>query len=106
VAKRRRRGQNPEDPPDSESQPPSGFIPILVLVSGEDDDERTFVLEAEQTRIGRSPDSDIPISDRSVSRFHAEVLRQGDDFRLVHKSTVNPTLLNGLSLDDSTLLVD
>ena len=86
MAKRRRRGQNPEDPPDSESQPPSGFIPILVLVSGgDDDDERTFVLEADQTRIGRSPDSDIPISDRSVSRFHAEVLRQGDDFRLVHK---------------------
>jgi hypothetical protein len=47
----------------------------LILASGE---RRAFDVNAERATIGRRPDCDIPIDDQSVSRIHAEIVRNPD----------------------------
>jgi hypothetical protein len=50
---------------------------------------RRHELEAERTVIGRSKDCDIQIPDPNVSRRHAEVRRDGDDYVLVDLDSTN-----------------
>ncbi|MDR3632257.1 MAG: SpoIIE family protein phosphatase [Isosphaeraceae bacterium] len=53
--------------------------PSLMLFSGETPG-RTFELERDVTTIGRSSKSDIVLSRISVSRKHAQVLREGESY--------------------------
>lgn len=55
----------------------------------------TWRLEAPLARIGRSSDCDIRIADASVSRRHAEILRQDDRFFLHDLGSRNGTRVNG-----------
>ena len=53
---------------------------VLVVKRGPNAGSR-FVLEAEVTRAGRHPDSDIFLDDITVSRRHAEFARTGSVYR-------------------------
>jgi len=45
--------------------------------------------------IGRNPDNDVTISDMlAVSRYHAQVIPEGDAFMLYDRSSVNGTVVN------------
>lgn len=55
--------------------------------------------QAERVRIGRAPDNDIVISAPVVSRHHAELVVQGQRWRLRNCSR-NGTYLNGEPIDD------
>lgn len=46
-------------------------------------------------KIGREMDNDIQIDSVAVSRYHAEIYRQGFPFYLEDKGSTNGTLLNG-----------
>jgi FHA domain-containing protein len=66
----------------------------LVLVQG-GQPVRTYPLGAAETSIGRSERSDIPLADPGVSRNHARVVREGDDFIVEDLRSTNGTEVNG-----------
>jgi hypothetical protein len=45
--------------------------------------------------IGRAPGCDLVLTDPTVSRYHAELCRKGDDWLLVDLGSMNGTRLNG-----------
>lgn len=73
-------------------------MPKVSIVLG----RRTLnVVELDRPRItiGRSPDTDIPIDNVSVSRQHAEIFRTEDGWMVKDASSANGTFLNGDRLD-------
>jgi hypothetical protein len=66
----------------------------LVLISG-GQPVRVYPLGPAELSIGRSDQSDIALSDPGVSRSHARVLREGDDFIVEDLRSTNGTEVNG-----------
>jgi hypothetical protein len=66
----------------------------LVLISG-GQPVRVYPLNAAELSIGRSDQSDVALSDPGVSRNHARVLREGDDFIVEDLRSTNGTEVNG-----------
>ena len=58
-----------------------------------------FLLDADCTSAGRHPDSDIFLDDVTVSRRHAEVIRQGDGFAVRDVGSLNGTYVNRERID-------
>jgi pSer/pThr/pTyr-binding forkhead associated (FHA) protein len=52
-------------------------------------------LSVSPLRIGRAPDNDVVLSDLLVSRYHAELLPQGQGWQLVDLNSPNGTFVNG-----------
>jgi hypothetical protein len=69
----------------------------LVLISG-GQPVRVYPLGAAELTIGRADQSDIALSDPGVSRNHARVLREGDDFIVEDLRSTNGTEVNGQSV--------
>ncbi len=76
---------------------------VLVVRRGPNVGER-FALEAEVTRAGRHPDSDIFLDDITVSRRHAEVHRLDGRYTLRDTGSLNGTYLNRERIDDAPLV--
>ncbi len=76
---------------------------VLVVRRGPNVGER-FPLEAEVTRAGRHPDSDIFLDDITVSRRHAEVHRLDGRYTLRDTGSLNGTYLNRERIDDAPLV--
>ncbi len=53
-----------------------------------------FALRAHRTSIGRGADTDVQVNDLGVSRHHAELVWEGRQLVLYHKSATNLTLVN------------
>ena len=53
--------------------------------------------------IGRSPDCDVFLSAKEVSRHHAEVRRDDDGFLLVDLGSMNGTQVNGAGVKERRL---
>jgi Protein of unknown function (DUF3662)/FHA domain len=66
----------------------------LVLVQG-GQPIRTWPLATAELTIGRAEQSDIPLADPGVSRNHARVVREGDDFIVEDLRSTNGTEVNG-----------
>lgn len=62
-----------------------------------------FMLDADVTRAGRHPDSDIFLDDITVSRRHAEIVRAGEGFALRDVGSLNGTYLNRERIEEATL---
>jgi len=62
-----------------------------------------FVLEADVTRAGRHPDSDIFLDDITVSRRHAEIHRGGDRYTVRDAGSLNGTYLNRERIEEAPL---
>ena len=62
-----------------------------------------FMLDADVTRAGRHPDSDIFLDDITVSRRHAEIVRVGDGFVLRDVGSLNGTYLNRERIEEAAL---
>jgi hypothetical protein len=58
----------------------------------------TWPLERQTVTIGRSPDCDIVLNDRQVSRLHARILWCGDHYEIEDLGSKNGTHLNGREL--------
>lgn len=56
---------------------------------------KSFDLSGEITLIGRSPDNDVQIRDRTVSRTHLKILRKGTGFFIEDMESRNGTFYNG-----------
>jgi DNA-directed RNA polymerase subunit RPC12/RpoP len=68
-----------------------------------DGEVRTFPLQREWTRIGRSLAADIRFDDPTVSRRHALVVRQPDGLRVLDDRSLNGVFVNGERVEWSTL---
>jgi pSer/pThr/pTyr-binding forkhead associated (FHA) protein len=62
-----------------------------------------FLLDGDSTTVGRHPSSDIFLDDVTVSRRHAEFLREGASFSVRDVGSLNGTYVNGQRIDSSPL---
>lgn len=60
----------------------------------------------DQVELGRAPSCQVRFDEtfETVSRRHAAIVRDGQNWKLVHLSTSNPTLVNGQSIQGSYYL--
>jgi len=80
---------------------PSGSA-LLVVRRGPNVGAR-FLLDADVTTVGRHPDADIFLDDVTVSRRHAEFLRNGTTFEVKDLGSLNGTYFDGSRIDAAPL---
>lgn len=84
-----------------EPQEPDG--PVLVVRSGGGRAGDTFAPTSERTQIGRSPECDVFLDDVTVSRRHAEVVRDGDRYTIRDLGSLNGTFVNRRRIESAVL---
>ena len=95
----------PVEPAAEEVGPLEGLPPgsaLLVVKRGPNAGSR-FLLDAAVTTAGRHPESDIFLDDVTVSRRHAEFVRDGDSFVVRDVGSLNGTYLNRGRIDAAAL---
>ncbi|GEA82821.1 MAG: FHA domain-containing protein [Cellulomonas sp.] len=75
---------------------------LLVMQRGPSAGAR-FLLDADRTVAGRSTQADIFLDDVTVSRKHAEFVREGTQFVVRDIGSLNGTYVNRQRIDDATL---
>ena len=84
----------------TEVRRPSAPRAWLTVVRGLPGAEgQRFSLTGAKLSIGRSPDCDVVIRDKGVSRRHAELVWEGGSLVLKHLSATNATFVNGLPVE-------
>ena len=98
-------GQPAPEPVAEDHGPLEGLPPgsaLLVVKRGPNAGSR-FLLDADVTTAGRHPESDIFLDDVTVSRRHAEFVREGDGFLVRDVGSLNGTYLNRGRIDAAAL---
>lgn len=90
-----------DDPGVDIGEVPSG-LGALVVKRGRNAGSR-YVLDAASTTAGRHPESDIFLDDVTVSRRHAEIVRDGDDYVVRDAGSLNGTYLNRNRVESAPL---
>lgn len=72
-------------------------MPYLTIVEGPEQG-RQFTIPDNDVLIGRQVDADIRLEDSAVSRHHARLYRQGDDFFLIDLQSSNGTSINQMRI--------
>jgi pSer/pThr/pTyr-binding forkhead associated (FHA) protein len=80
-----------------------GKGPALVVRSGGGRAGESFFPSAERTLIGRSPECDVFLDDVTVSRRHAELLRDGETFTITDLGSLNGTFVNRKRIESAEL---
>jgi hypothetical protein len=80
-----------------------GTMGMLVVKRGPNAGSK-FVLDADVTKAGRHPDSDIFLDDITVSRRHAEVVHGNDGYKLRDVGSLNGTYLNRERIENESNL--
>jgi pSer/pThr/pTyr-binding forkhead associated (FHA) protein len=80
--------------------------PALVVRSGGGRSGEVFLLRAERTMIGRSPDCDVFLDDVTVSRRHAVIAEEGGRFSVEDLGSLNGTFLNRQRIERAVLSDD
>lgn len=88
--------------PESGSTSTRVVAATLMVRSGPQAGDR-FALDSDVTRLGRHPDSDISLDDISVSRRHAEIRHDGDEYVLRDVGSLNGTYVNQRRVDSVVL---
>jgi pSer/pThr/pTyr-binding forkhead associated (FHA) protein len=92
---------DPGELPDAATHDVGG--PALVVRSGGGRAGESFVPAGDRTLIGRSPDCDIFLDDVTVSRRHAELLREGDGLVIRDLGSLNGTFVNRRRIESAVL---
>ena len=71
----------------------SGIFLVLKFVQGSE--QKDFVMERTPFTVGRKVDKDLVIADPRVSRDHAQILKEGQEFFLVDLGSKHGTFVNG-----------
>jgi predicted component of type VI protein secretion system len=61
---------------------------------------RSIALRGNRVTIGRLPDNTIQIRDRTISAYHAELIEDGDHYRLRDKGSTNGVIVGGQRVMD------
>jgi|CXWK01.1.fsa_nt_gi pSer/pThr/pTyr-binding forkhead associated (FHA) protein len=75
---------------------------VLVVTRGEAAGSR-ILLDLVTTTAGRHPKSDIFLDDITVSRRHAEIIREGDAYRVRDAGSLNGTYVNRERVEEAPL---
>jgi pSer/pThr/pTyr-binding forkhead associated (FHA) protein len=75
---------------------------VLIVRAGSQAGDR-FTLDAQVTRLGRHPESEISLDDITVSRRHAEVQRTADGYAISDSGSLNGTYVNQERVDHTIL---
>jgi len=96
--------------PEEVAEDPAGALgdvrgkgPALVVRSGGGRAGESFFPEGEKTVIGRSPECDVFLDDVTVSRTHAELVRDGETFTITDLGSLNGTFVNKKRIESSEL---
>src|SRR5436853_522601 len=76
------------------------MLRLRYVVNGED---RTTSLTGGRVRLGRGSDNDVVLSDVSVSRYHAEILREADGWSIHDLKSTNGVEVNGVPVEKAPL---
>jgi len=71
----------------------SGMFPALMFVQGSE--QKSIVLNRTPFTVGRKVDKDLVIADPRVSRDHAQIMQQGQDFFIEDLGSKHGTFVNG-----------
>jgi len=77
---------------------------MLLVLAGANKGAR-FLINGDSTSIGRDPQSEIFLDDVTVSRKHAEVVKDGDNYVIVDLGSLNGTYLNSQPSNRERLVV-
>jgi pSer/pThr/pTyr-binding forkhead associated (FHA) protein len=91
------------DDPGAGLQDLGGKGPALVVRSGGGRAGESFFPSAERTLIGRSPECDVFLDDVTVSRRHAELVRNGEAFTITDLGSLNGTFVNRKRIESAEL---
>jgi hypothetical protein len=81
----------------------AGTGPVLVVRSGGGRAGESFFPSGERTLIGRSPECDVFLDDVTVSRRHAELVRDGETFTISDLGSLNGTFVNRKRIESAEL---
>jgi len=76
------------------------MLRLRYIVNGE---ERVAPLAGGRTRLGRGGDNDVVLADVSVSRYHAEILREPDGWAVHDLKSTNGVEVNRLPVEKAPL---
>ncbi len=93
-------GLTPDESSAVQALPPTSAL--LVMQRGPSAGAR-FLLDAERTVAGRSTQADIFLDDVTVSRKHAEFVREGSHFVVRDIGSLNGTYVNRQRIDSAAL---
>jgi hypothetical protein len=77
--------------------------PALVVRAGGGRAGESFAPTGERTLIGRSPDCHVFLDDVTVSRRHAELVREGETFVIHDLGSLNGTFVNKRRIESVSL---
>ena len=80
--------------------------PALVVRSGGGMAGQPFQPGEGRTLVGRSPECDIFLDDVTVSRRHAEIVREGESFKIRDLGSLNGTYVNRKRIESTALQDD
>ena len=80
--------------------------PALVVRAGGGRAGESFETEGPRTLIGRSPECDVFLDDVTVSRRHAEIVREGRAYVIRDLGSLNGTFVNRHRIENATLADD
>ncbi|MDO5426928.1 MAG: FHA domain-containing protein [Coriobacteriia bacterium] len=80
----------------------SSKTPALRVISGPQG-ELVLPLTKDNMTIGRSPNSDIFLNDRTVSREHAVISKNGDVYQIADKNSYNGLWINNNNVSVSNV---
>ena len=78
---------------------------MLIVIAGPNRGAR-FLIDSDETAIGRDPKSEIFLDDVTVSRKHAIIARSSQgEFKVVDEGSLNGSYVNAHQIQESTLTV-
>ncbi len=80
--------------------------PALVVRAGGGRAGESFELAGLRTLIGRSPDCHVFLDDVTVSRRHAEIVHENDDYEIRDLGSLNGTFVNRRRIESTVLATD
>ncbi|MCZ7587778.1 MAG: FHA domain-containing protein [Gaiella sp.] len=80
--------------------------PALVVRAGGGRAGESFETAGSRTLIGRSPDCDVFLDDVTVSRRHAEIVREDDAYVIRDLGSLNGTFVNRHRIESAELADD
>ena len=83
----------------AQSQSSSASTPALIGIS-ENVTGMQFVLSKNKLEVGRRPNSDIVLSDSSVSAMHAQLINHAGSWKVLNLLSSNGTFVNGKKVSE------